>query len=267
MVENGFLAKRVNDDVTDSSSIAQWRSETFHGLIAHQSFLAEKEKCAEEILVQGMDAASMWLPMRNPFPDKGASFKRTFLDPAVELHQAMCTSTTQYTPLTFAEPCMSKEPSQSVEFRDLATWATLQRPGEVQARLGVLYPALSRLDARGRVEEVLSSAVLVVTLDETLLSDGHPLQRGYSATPPHDDGKGEHSRHNAEANPDLRYSESEVSLPGRSHEMSIAYVRVGNEKKIIRRKTNDGTGLNKSGSGTKGSPDRRQKWLKSFLLG
>jgi hypothetical protein len=253
----------VNSDFIDKASIAQWRSETLFALTAHPSFEQEKKSCAESILAQGIEVISIWLPTRNPFPDNGARLRRDFLDPALKLHLAMCTSTKQYEMSyrpQFAEQSLSDERSQHVTLRDFATWGRVKNPSDVQANLSVLYPALSRLDNEGRVEEVLAAAVLVVTLDATLLRSGHaPLRRYSTTTSSQEDGKGESDHHYTESETHLKHSESDPNLAKRQHDPSPSIVKRGSEYVMARRKPGDTRSPIKSASGSNESPERKSQ--------
>jgi hypothetical protein len=227
----------------DSSSIAQWRSETIVGLTSHKSFAKEKKSCADGILRRGADFIRASFPTTDSVSKIRAELKHQFLDAALDLQLAMCTSITRYqigSDLKSAENGLFDDRGQDVTYRDFATWGTLKNPDYIESDLCELYPALYRLDDEGRMEEVLASAMIVVTLDPAMLRSERAKQRPSSVTVVRDMLFGESVRPYQDSDTYLKHSQSEVNLPRRYNEPSPPAVKVRSDGGIPRRSTADG---------------------------
>jgi len=226
-----------------SSRIAQWRSETIVGLTAHKSFVEQKKRYAERILQRGGDFIRASFPTSDSVSKIRAELKHQFLDAALDLQLAMCTSITRYqigSDLKSAENGLFDDRGQDVTYRDFATWGTVKNPDYIETDLCELYPALYRLDDEGRVEEVLASAVIVVTLDPTMLRSGRAKQRPSSVTIMRNMLFGESARSYQDSDAYLKHSQSELNLPRRYHEPSPPAVKVRSDGGNSRRSTADG---------------------------
>jgi len=111
-----------------------------------------------QIVLYAKEAIYPWVPTY-AFEKHVMALERYIFDPAVKLHLAMCTSTSQYC-IEIPEQALNV----SWTLRDIGTWMKVKKLNETKGGIHCLYPAIVQRGVGDKDGAVLVKPVFIVNL-------------------------------------------------------------------------------------------------------
>ncbi|KAL9625214.1 MAG: hypothetical protein Q9160_000616 [Pyrenula sp. 1 TL-2023] len=162
----------------DSSAMNNWRSDTIGHLVTSSTFEHERARALDSIFSMAKRAIVPWLPqhLHRAFADHESFLREQIIKPAIDLHQAMRSSTERY---QFTKPRVRLESGRCqgspYTLKDIESWRILSADDPVIA-LSSLNLGIARLNP-GKPDGVVVQPVLIVSFSRSLESKRPPTQQ------------------------------------------------------------------------------------------
>ncbi len=155
-------------DVAEQERLDIWKSETLTALTALHENPSRLDRASRKICNKLRRILSPCLFEAGPFAKVEVRFRREILDPAIELHQDLRSSSHRYDtrPITDLDKLSPKQVLHEWDLKDADTWQKPRSEREVGKALYCLHPSIVRLRTKGTFPIVIAKPVIVVTSPE-----------------------------------------------------------------------------------------------------